>query len=90
MIFVETPNFTRSIRSLLTDDDYPTLQQKLASDPDLGIIIVGGGGIRKLRWAASSAVKEAEPESFITGGFRQENIDARRLREESQTRFDQG
>src|SRR5436309_2735923 len=52
MIFIETPNFTQSICSLLADDDYAVLQRRLLSHPDLGTIIIGGGGMRKLRWAA--------------------------------------
>ena len=57
MIFVETPNFTQAVSSLLSDDDYAALQRNLLKNPDLGNIIVGGGGIRKLRWAAKSRGK---------------------------------
>ena len=52
VLFVETPTFTRQILTLLSDDEYARLQEELASDPDRGDLIRGGGGIRKLRWAA--------------------------------------
>jgi hypothetical protein len=51
MIFVETPNFTRAISQLLTHDEYMRMQGALLQMPDVGNIIVGGGGIRKFRWA---------------------------------------
>ncbi|MDQ3219348.1 MAG: hypothetical protein M3Q26_01175 [Acidobacteriota bacterium] len=33
------------------DDDYAGLQMDLCKDPQLGEIIRGSGGIRKIRWA---------------------------------------
>lgn len=52
VIFIETPVFTRRVTSLLTDDAYRRLQQWMASNPDAGDLIKGGGGIRKVRWMA--------------------------------------
>jgi len=52
LTFIETPNFTRGISDLLTDDDYTRLQRVLLQMPDLGTIIIGSGGIRKFRWSA--------------------------------------
>lgn len=57
MIFKETPNFTRAITNLLSDDDYARLQVALLKTPDLGNIIVGSGGIRKIRWAVQGRGK---------------------------------
>jgi len=51
MEFIETPTFTRLLAGLLTDDEYASLQNVLAEDPEQGDIITGGGGIRKLRFA---------------------------------------
>lgn len=51
MEFIETPVFTRQVTALLDDDDYAALQNKLAQHPDLGDVLQGGGGIRKLRHA---------------------------------------
>src|SRR5689334_1078311 len=49
MLFVETPTFTKPIRTLLPDDGYKELQSALMAN-DAGDLIKGGGGIRKLRW----------------------------------------
>jgi mRNA-degrading endonuclease RelE of RelBE toxin-antitoxin system len=50
MRFIETPIFTKEIRSLLPDDEYRTIQTALLLRPEQGNIIRGTGGIRKLRW----------------------------------------
>ncbi len=52
MEFIETPTFTRQILELLPDDDYRGLQNELMESPDRGDLIKGGGGIRKVRYAA--------------------------------------
>lgn len=57
MIFIETPTFTRMVTALLSDDEYRGLQAELADDPEKGAIIEGGGGIRKVRWAAQGRGK---------------------------------
>lgn len=51
MRFIETSIFTREIVSLLEDQDYHRLQLALFADPDLGRVIRGSGGLRKLRWS---------------------------------------
>jgi hypothetical protein len=51
MRFVETPVFTRAVLSLLSDDDYRSLQLALMHRPDAGDLIPGSGGLRKLRWS---------------------------------------
>lgn len=50
MVIVETSVFTRLIQSLLDDDDYQDLQEALINRPDVGDVIKGSGGIRKMRW----------------------------------------
>lgn len=47
---VETPTFTKSVTRLLSEDDYLELQHFLAERPEVGVIIRGSGGLRKLRW----------------------------------------
>ena len=49
MIIVETSAFTRQVQKLLTDDEYGQLQQALVEHPDLGALIIGSGGLRKVR-----------------------------------------
>jgi hypothetical protein len=52
MVFLETSAFTRRLSALLTDEDYAAMQAVLSRQPDLGVLIPEGGGIRKLRVAA--------------------------------------
>ena len=51
MIFIETSIFTRLVQDLFNDDEYRQLQLALIGQPDLGPVIQGGGGLRKVRWA---------------------------------------
>ncbi|MBU0512314.1 MAG: type II toxin-antitoxin system RelE/ParE family toxin [Chloroflexi bacterium] len=57
MKIVETSIFTRRVVELLTDDEYRLLQHALVSRPDLGVLIPGGGGLRKARWRVQGAGK---------------------------------
>ena len=50
MEFLEAPAFTRYLSGYLTDDKYRELQYRLASAPELGDVMPGTGGFRKLRW----------------------------------------
>lgn len=50
MIIIETGMFTHLIKELLDDDDYRALQDALVNRPDLGDLIKGSGGLRKVRW----------------------------------------
>ena len=57
MVIIETPIFTRCIKSALADDEYRLLQAHLVQKPDAGKIIPGSGGLRKLRWSGSGRGK---------------------------------
>ncbi|MBP8058827.1 MAG: hypothetical protein KA314_23585 [Chloroflexi bacterium] len=57
MIFIETPYFTRRIKDLLQDEEYRLLQSILANHPEIGDLIPGGGGLRKIRWGYRSKGK---------------------------------
>jgi len=48
--FVEAPAFARFRDGYLDDDGFAELQRYLASNPEAGDMVPGGGGIRKLRW----------------------------------------
>lgn len=50
MIIIETSVFTRRIKELMSDDEYKELQEALVNRPDMGAIIQGTGGLRKVRW----------------------------------------
>ena len=49
--FVESKLFTRLVGDYLSDDEYVELQLALAEAPERGAIVLGSGGVRKLRWA---------------------------------------
>ncbi|MFZ3213695.1 MAG: hypothetical protein WA188_19490 [Terriglobales bacterium] len=51
MEFIEAPAFTRYVRQYLDDEGYRALQAELATNPDLGDMMSGTGGLRKVRWA---------------------------------------
>ena len=55
--FVETKLFTRLVQEYLSDDEYSRLQQALLADPELGSIIPGTGGVRKVRWGIAGRGK---------------------------------
>jgi hypothetical protein len=50
MEFVEARAFTRHLSGYLRDDDYRELQTTLSVDPELGDLMPGTGGFRKMRW----------------------------------------
>jgi len=51
MEFIEAPTFTRHIHEYLDEEDYGALQAELAASPELGQVMPGTGGLRKMRWA---------------------------------------
>ena len=55
--FVETKLFTRLVQEYLSDDEYSGLQQALLADPELGSVIPGTGGVRKVRWGVAGRGK---------------------------------
>jgi len=50
MVIIETSIFTKQLNKLLSDDEYRELQFALIQRPDAGQLIIGSGGLRKLRW----------------------------------------
>ncbi|MCU7924633.1 MAG: type II toxin-antitoxin system RelE/ParE family toxin [Candidatus Thiodiazotropha sp. (ex Dulcina madagascariensis)] len=50
MVIVETSIFTKLINQLMSDDEYRDFQEVLVNRPDMGDLIRGGGGLRKVRW----------------------------------------
>ena len=51
MEFSEAPAFSRYVSDYLADEEYREFQSRLALNPELGDLIPGTGGFRKLRWA---------------------------------------
>ena len=50
MVIIETPIFTRLVKTMMNDELYRELQESLVINPDSGDLIKGSGGLRKLRW----------------------------------------
>ncbi len=50
MEFVESPTFARQIDRLVSPEEYRALQLWLVAEPEAGVRIRGGKGLRKLRW----------------------------------------
>lgn len=48
--FIESAPFERTLPIYLDDDEYRELQQYLIRNPDVGDVIPGSGGVRKMRW----------------------------------------
>lgn len=48
--FIEAPAFMRFRENYIDDDGFAELQKNLAENPELGDLVPGAGGIRKLRW----------------------------------------
>lgn len=57
MVIIETSVFTRQVQKLLTDAEYQQLQVTLVERPDIGAVIVGSGGLRKVRWGRTGQGK---------------------------------
>lgn len=57
MVIIETSVFTRRLPELLSDEEYRKLQTALVNRPDSGALIVGSGGLRKVRWVLKGGGK---------------------------------
>jgi hypothetical protein len=55
--FVETKLFTRLVQDYLSDDEYSQLQQAIIANPEVGSVIPGSGGVRKMRWGVAGRGK---------------------------------
>ncbi|HEY2454588.1 MAG TPA: type II toxin-antitoxin system RelE/ParE family toxin [Scandinavium sp.] len=55
--FIETPLFTRQIRTIATDEELWELQRELIQFPTRGDLIQQTGGLRKIRLATGSQGK---------------------------------
>ena len=62
MTVVETPSFLRDAKAKLDEGEREELVFFLASNPEVGIVIPGTGGVRKFRWAREGEGKR--------GGYR--------------------
>jgi hypothetical protein len=74
MVIIETCVFTRQVRELLSDEEYRELQTALVNRPNAGAVIIGSGGLRKLRWATKGKGKrEGLTRHLLIGQSRKTN-----------------
>jgi hypothetical protein len=92
--FIETPIFTEDVSQELSPEDYRQLQLALMLRPEQGSVIVGSGGLRKIRWRRAGMGKrgglrviyywEAGSETFymliVYQKSQQADLSARQLR----------
>ena len=57
MVFIESAVVTRQVKELLSEESYGEFQQCLAAHPQLGDVIQGAGGLRKVRWSIKGSGK---------------------------------
>ncbi len=74
MVIIETSVFTRQVRALLSDEEYRELQTELVNRPVVGSIIVGSGGLRKLRWATRGKGKRGGSRVIYFWAVKQEQL----------------
>jgi hypothetical protein len=51
LTFIELSGFSKRRAELLSDDSFKELQEAIIVNPQIGAVISGTGGFRKLRWA---------------------------------------
>jgi len=74
MVIIETSVFTRQVPELLSDEEYRALQTALANRPNAGAVIIGSGGLRKLRWATKGKGKRGGSRVIYYWAVSQEQI----------------
>ncbi len=57
LIFVESSLFEKHLPRYLADEEYSRVQVALRRNPNLGVLIPGSGGLRKLRWGRKGTGK---------------------------------
>ncbi len=57
MEFIEATAFTKRVYNYLSEEEYIGLQSFLLQYPEVGDVVPGSGGVRKVRWAMSGRGK---------------------------------
>jgi hypothetical protein len=74
VIIIETSIFTRQVTTFLSDDRYRAFQIALVNRHDLGSIIPGSGGLRKVRWGLAGKGKRGSIRMIYYWAVLQERI----------------
>lgn len=65
--FIEVPIFTKRWKEMgLGDDELKALQIMLLKDPEVGVVMEGTGGIRKVRFAVANKGKSGGVRVYYT------------------------
>lgn len=59
LAFIESPAFTKQCLELWKDSEYSAFQKFLAGQPEIGDLIPGLGGLRKVRWSSKGRGKRS-------------------------------
>jgi mRNA-degrading endonuclease RelE of RelBE toxin-antitoxin system len=59
MEFIEATSFSKHIYEYLSDEEYKGLQTLLIINPEMGKVVSGSGGVRKIRWSVSGRGKSS-------------------------------
>jgi len=51
LLFVESPIFSKHVYDYLSESEYAAFQEFLAQNLEVGDVVQGSGGVRKVRWA---------------------------------------
>ena len=57
MNFKTTSIFDKRISKLVSEEEYAQMRQTLSDNPELGVIMRGTAGVRKMRWAIENRGK---------------------------------
>ena len=93
--FIESSSFERTRPLYLDDDEFSELQQFMMQNPEVGQVVPGSGGVRKLRWRRRGMGKRGglriihfvryEPNEFwmlaLYAKAKQDNVPAQVLRQ---------
>lgn len=74
LTFIETKLFTRLADEYLGEDGLLALQVHLLAEPEIGKVIAGSGGVRKLRWAIPGRGKRGSLRVIYFRRTKQEEI----------------
>jgi hypothetical protein len=74
VVIIETTVFTRQVLNFLSDRAYRELQVTLAQRPDVGDLIKGGGGLRKLRCMTEGRGKRGGVRVIYYWAVRQDQV----------------
>jgi hypothetical protein len=74
LVIIETSIFTRQVVDLLPDEEYRKLQAALVGTPELGNVIRGSGGLRKVRWGLPGRGKSGGARVIYYWAVKQDHI----------------